>query len=69
MYSELRGRLIAKKITREDLAVKLHRCKNYIDRFFCGRGDITLSEAYAIMDILDLSHDKFPKYFPNGGVS
>jgi hypothetical protein len=68
VFRKLRGRLRELDIGQEYLADKLGVCLMSISRSFTGKRPWTLTEMYAIIELINEPYEKLHEYFPKNGV-
>lgn len=69
LYTELRREMYAQKVTQADLTAALEVSTTYISARFTGHQQWTMEDAFRILDLLQLPHNKILTYFPRGGVA
>jgi len=51
-------------MSQRDLALRLNVGKNYVNECLTGKKAFTTEEAYAILDMFDLPHERLHEIFP-----
>lgn len=62
-YSELLGRIKAKKITQEELAKQIHLNPSTLNQKLNNKSEFSQSEMRNILNILEVPIDKIASYF------
>jgi hypothetical protein len=69
MFRKLRGKLAEFEIDQIYLAKKLGVTQQCISHRMTGKYPWTLTEMYAVMDLIQEPYDKLHEYFPKDGVT
>ena len=66
-YYELRKEMYAKGVTHHEIAAELKKSTGYVsERMTAKNGNpFTISDAYSIMEMLELPVEQMHKYFPD----
>lgn len=67
LYVRLRGAMVEREITQEDIALKLRMNRRSINRRFMGEQSWGLDEAYAVLKLLSIPAEEVYEYFPPNG--
>ena len=67
MFKKLRGKFAALGMDQNYIARKIGLDRSSVSLRMTGRREWTLSEIYAVMDLINEPYERLNEYFPKGG--